>query len=184
MKYCKVVAKGNDSWKETYYVAAHDLFQQSEILEYVSAVVTEDFIKDSSDEDELFELDPNWIDGSEYYGIVFSENFREKLSLSSLINLTDVFLSIGKIYKKLSDDRYFLFSAQAGQDADVNSVGKTDKDKSIQEVMEEGYADCLYQLRQYFQPAGLAMCTGVFTIQALDEEDYQYELSERELVLA
>ena len=85
---------------------------------------------------------------------------------------------------QLSDDRYFLFSAQAGQDADVNSVGKTDKDKSIQEVMEEGYADCLYQLRQYFQPAGLAMCTGVFTIQALDEEDYQYELSERELVLA
>lgn len=184
MRYCKVVAEGNDSWKETYYVAAHDLFQQSEILEYISVVATEDFIKDSSDEDEQFALDAEWIDGSDYFSILFNENFMERLSLNSLINLADVFLSIGKVYKKVPKDRYFLFSAQAGQDVDVNALGKTEKDKSVQEVMEEGYADCLYQLRQYFQPTGLAMCTGVFTIQALDEEDYQYELSERELVLA
>lgn len=111
---------------------------------------------------------------------------RSKLIIAALNNLSNVVLGIYQRDDDYTPDKseYFMFSAAAGQEADVTAIGKTDKEHGRESVINSGWTDCISQLKRYWQIPGVIIATGLFTIETISEEEYSLELSERELVLA
>lgn len=185
LRYYQVKVKTDGSFRDTYYVEADSLISENEISDYVAQIAVVDVIL-SEDECEALDVE-NIIELDREDALpIFSEyHMRPKLQISPLNNLMDTVLSIGHYEKDFSPQtqEFFIFSAAAGQDSDVTALGKTDEEHSREQVILDGYYDCLYQLKKYFQIPGVVMATGLFTIQTITEEEYELERSEREIVL-
>ena len=137
------------------------------------------------DEIEEFEVcDPIELTEENIFDIISNVHVRSKLLIAALNNLDNVVLGIYHKEPNYEPDKseFFMFSAAAGQDADVTAIGKTDDEHSREEVIHSGWLDCISQLKRYWQIPGVVIATGLFTIQSTSEEEYELERSEREIV--
>ena len=184
MRYFKMNIEADNGFSDTYYIEADNLISQEEMRDYVAQIATVDVIL-SQDEIEEFEvLDPIELTQEEIFNIIGDIRVRAKLLISALNNLDNTVFGIYHKEKGYNpdDSEFFIFSAAAGQDADVTAIGKTDFEHSREDVIHDGWFDCVSQLKRYFQVPGVVMATGLFTIQCASEEEYEMERSERELV--
>ena len=186
MRFFQVEVKADNGFHDTYYVEADNLISQEEMRDYVAKVAVVDVLLSDDDETEELEvLDPKELTKEDILNIVADIRVRAKLIIAALNNLDNVVLGIYHREKDYSVDKseFFIFSAAAGQDADVTSIGKTDAERSREQVIHDGWFDCIAQLKRYWQIPGVVIATGLFTIQTTCEEEYELERSERELVL-
>ena len=186
MRYFEIVAQSDGSFRETYYIEADNLISQEEMRDYVAQVSAIDLLLSEDEESETLEvLDPRELEKEDIANIIADIHVRAKLIIAALNNLDNVVLGIYHREKDYSVDKseFFIFSAAAGQEADVTSIGKTDMNHSREQVIHDGWFDCIAQLKRYWQIPGVVIATGLFTIQTTSEEEYELERSERELVL-
>lgn len=184
MRFFQVEVKADNGFSDTYYVEADNLISQEEMRDYIAQVATVDVIY-MDDEIEEFEVcDPIELTEAEVFDIIGNVRVRSKLLIAALNNLDNVVLGIYHREKDYTPDssEYFIFSAAAGQEADVTSIGKTDREHSREEVIHDGWIDCISQLKRYWQIPGVIIATGIFTIQTISEDEYNMEVSERELI--
>lgn len=175
------------AFRSTYYVEADNLISGTELRDYVAKVATVDLIYSDDDEvEELEVLDPVELEENTILDIISDIHVRSKLIITSLNNLSNVVLGIYHREDGYTPDKseYFMFSAAAGQEADVTAIGKTNSDHNRESVINSGWTDCISQLKRYWQTPGVIIATGLFTIETISEDEYSLELSERELVLA
>lgn len=185
MRFFQVEVKADNGFHDTYYVEADNLISQEEMRDYIVQVATVDIIY-MDDEIEEFEVcDPIELTEAQIFDIIGNVRVRSKLLIAALNNLDNVVLGIYHKEPNYEPDKseFFIFSAAAGQDADVTAIGKTSKDKSREEVTYDGWFDCISQLKRYWQIPGVVIATGLFTVQTISEEEYEMERAERELVL-
>lgn len=186
MRYFEITAQSDSTFRSTYYVEADNLISDSELRDYIAQVATVDLLYSEDEEaEELDVLDPKELTEGDIIEIISDICVRPKLIISALNNLDNVVLGIYHREKDYSIGKpeFFVFSAAAGQEADVTAIGKTDKEHSKENVVHEGWLDCIKQLKRYWQIPGVVIATGLFTIQTTSEEEYELERSERELVL-
>lgn len=185
MRTFSVEVKSDNSFHDTYYVEADNLISIEEIRNYVAQVASVDIVY-LDDEIEEFEVcDPREMDRDDALSILTDISVRAKLLISPLNNIQNTVLGIYHKEKNYDFDKpeFFIFSAAAGQEADVTAIGKTDKDNSREQVILDGWFDCISQLKRYWQIPGVVIATGLFTIQTTSEDEYELERSEREVVL-
>lgn len=185
MRFFQVEVKADNGFSDIYYVEADNLISQEEMRDYIAQVATVDVIY-MDDKIEKFEVcDPREIDKDDALSILTDISVRAKLLISSLNNIHNTVLGIYHKEKNYDFDKpeFFIFSAAAGQEADVTAIGKTDKDNSREQVILDGWFDCISQLKRYWQIPGVVIATGLFTIQTTSEDEYELERSEREVVL-
>lgn len=185
MRFFQVEVKADNGFSDTYYVEADNLISQEEMRDYVVQVATVDVIY-MDDEIEEFEVcDPIELTDADMFNIIGDVRVRSKLLIAALNNLDNVVLGIYHLEKDYVSGKpeFFIFSAAAGQEADVTAIGKTDKDNSREQVILDGWFDCISQLKRYWQIPGVVIATGLFTIQTTSEGEYELERSEREVVL-
>ena len=186
MRFFQVEVKADNGFHDTYYVEADNLISQEEMRDYVAKVATIDILLLEDEEVEEFEvLDPRELTREEIVDIISDVRVRSKLAISALNDIDNIVLGIYHREKNYNPDgsEFFIFSAAAGQEADVTSIGKTDAEHSREQVIHDGWFDCIAQLKRYWQIPGVVIATGLFTIQTTCEEEYELERSERELVL-
>ena len=186
MRYFQCALDSNISFKPTYYIATSEWFTEDEILSLVASIAQIEYLgltvedEDIEDSDMEFTIgDIQQIPQEEAYGVFFDSKFIELIEIQHLDNRDSIFC-MGRIFQKTPQSRYYLFAANAGQEADVTSIGEV-KD-SLTTLYEEAYNDCLTQLKRYFQTSGLDICKGTFVIQAISEDEFQLERANRELV--
>jgi hypothetical protein len=185
MRFFQVEVKADNGFHDTYYVEADDLISQEEMRDYIAQVATVDVIY-RNDEIEEFEVcDPIELTEENIFDIISNVRVRSKLLIAALNNLDNVVLGIYHKEPSYEPDKseFFIFSAAAGQDADVTAIGKTDDEHSREEVIHSGWLDCISQLKRYWQVPGVVIATGLFTIQTTSEDEYELERSEREVIL-
>lgn len=186
MRYFKIDAKSDSSFQETYYIEADNFVSQEEIRDYVAQVAAVDFIYSNSESEEEFTVkDPIEIKNDDMLMIVSDIYVRSKLLITALNNTNNIILGIYHREKEYSPQKseYFIFSAAGGQEADVTSIGKTDSNTSLETVIYQGWIDCISQLKRYWQVSGVAIASGLFTIQNIPKMEYELERSEREIVV-
>ena len=185
MRFFQVEVKADNGFSDTYYVEADNLISQEEMRDYIAQVATIDVIY-MDDEIEEFEVcDPIELTNADMFSIIGDIRVRSKLLIAALNNLDNVVLGIYHFEKDYVSDKpeFFIFSAAAGQDADVTAIGKTDENTTREQAVHNGWFDCISQLKRYWQIPGVVIATGLFTIQTVSEEEYEMERAERELVL-
>lgn len=186
MRYFEVKVQSDSTFKSTYWVEADNLISDNEIRDYIAQVATIDALDSDNDNIEEIEvLDPRELSNEEIFDIIADVRVRSKLIITALNNLDNVVLGIYHYEDDYSPDQseFFIFSATAGQDADVTAIGKTDIDMTREKVINEGWIDCISQLKRYFQVPGVIIATGIFTIQTTSKEEYDMERADREVVL-
>lgn len=186
MRFFQVEVKADNGFHDTYYVEADNLISQEEMRDYIAQVATVDVIY-MDDEIEEFEVcDPIELTDADMFNIIGDVRVRSKLLIAALNDLNNVVLGIYHLEKDYISGKpeFFIFSAAAGQEADVTAIGKTDKEHSRESVINDGWTDCISQLKRYWQIPGVIIATGLFTIETISEDEYSLERSERELVLA
>lgn len=185
MHYFSIKIKFANYRYDDYYVEANRFISKEEMKDYVAQVAVANMLP-SSDENEEFDiLDPVELSEEEVCHLISDITLRSKLIITSLSDIDNVFFSV---YHEDADyprrkTESFIFSASAGQEADVTSIGRTDADTDREKVFFDGWLDCISQLKRYFQVSGLSIAAGLFTIQTISDEAYEVELSEREVVL-
>ena len=180
MRFFQVEVKADNGFHDTYYVEADNLISQEEMRDYIAQVATVDVIY-RDDEIEEFEVcDPIELTEENIFDIIGNVRVRSKLLIAALNNLDNVVLGIYHLEKDYVSGKpeFFIFSAAAGQDADVTAIAKTDENTT----RDNGWFDCISQLKRYWQVPGVVIATGLFTIQTTSEEEYEMERAERELV--
>lgn len=185
MRFFQVEVKADNGFHDIYYVEADNLISQEEMRDYVAQVATVDVIC-MDDEIEEFEVcDPIELTEAQVFDIIGNVCVRSKLLIAALNNLDNVVLGIYHKEPSYEPDQseFFIFSAAAGQDADVTAIGKTDENTTREQAIYNGWFDCVSQLKRYWQIPGVVIATGLFTIQTTSEEEYEMERAERELVL-
>lgn len=185
MRFFQVEVKADNGFHDTYYVEADNLISQEEMRDYIAQVATVDVIY-MDDEIEEFEVcDPIELTDADMFNIIGDVRVRSKLLIAALNDLNNVVLGIYHLEKDYVSGKpeFFIFSAAAGQEADVTAIGKTDKEHSRESVINSGWTDCISQLKRYWQIPGVIIATGLFTIETTSEEEYEMERAERELVL-
>lgn len=186
LRYFEMVAQSDSNFRETYYIEADNLISQEEMRDYVAKVAVIDILMAEDDEAEEIEiLDPKELTKEDVLNIIADVHVRAKLVIAALNNLDNIVLGIYHREKNYSIDKseFFIFSAAAGQEADVTAIGKTDAEHSREQIIHDGWFDCIAQLKRYWQIPGVVIATGLFTIQTTSEEEYELERAERELVL-
>lgn len=189
MRYFKCKVDSNISFKPTYYIAANEWFTLDEIEALVTEVANADYLQIDDDNCGLDEeeniiisvLTPQLITGEEGFGTMFDINFVVELDIQHLDNRNSI-CTIGRIFSNRPQDRFYIFAANAGQDADVTSIGTVDKDTTLSNLYERCYTDCMCQLKRYFQTGGYDVCTGTFVVQMISEDEYELERANREVV--
>ena len=189
MRYFKCKVDSNISFKPTYYIAANEWFTLDEIEALVTEVANADYLQvddDNCDFDEeenivISVLTPQLISSEEGFGTMFDTNFVVELDIQHLDNRNSI-CTIGRIFSNRPQDRFYIFAANAGQDADVTSIGAVDKDTTLSNLYERCYTDCMCQLKRYFQTGGYDVCTGTFVVQMISEDEYELERANREVV--
>ena len=184
MRFFQVKVKADNGFHDIYYVEADNLISQEEMRDYVAQVATVDVIYMDDEIEELEVCDPIELTEAQVFDIIGNVRVRSKLLIAALNNLDNVVLGIYHKEPNYEPDKseFFIFSAAAGQDADVTAIGKTDDEHSREEVIHDGWLDCVSQLKRYWQIPGVVIATGLFTIQTTSEEEYELERSEREIV--
>lgn len=185
MRIFSVEVKSDSSFHDIYYVEADNLISIEEIRNYVAQVASIDTVYLDNEVEEFEVCDPIEMDKDDALFILTDISVRAKLLISSLNNIHNTVLGIYHKEKNYDFDKpeFFIFSAAAGQEADVTAIGKTDKDNSREQVILNSWYDCISQLKRYWQIPGVVIATGLFTIQTISEEEYELERSEREVVL-
>lgn len=184
MRFFQVEVKADNGFHDTYYVEADNLISQEEMKDYIAQIATVDVIY-RDDEIEEFEVcDPIELTEENIFDIISNVRVRSKLLIAALNNLDNVVLGIYHKESNYEPDKseFFIFSAAAGQEADVTAIGKTDDEHSREEIIHSGWLDCISQLKRYWQIPGVVIATGLFTIQTTSEEEYELERSEREII--
>ena len=186
MRYFQCTLDSNISFKPTYYIAASEWFTEDEMLSLIASIGQIEYLgltvedEDIEDSDMQFTIgDIQQIPQEEAYGVFFDSKFIELIEIQHLDNRDSIFC-LGRIFQEMPQNRYYLFAANAGQEADVTSIGEVKE--SLTDVYDEAYNDCLAQLKRYFQASGLDICKGTFVIQAISEDEFQLERASRELV--
>lgn len=181
LRYYQVKVKTDGSFRDTYYVEADSLISENEISDYVAQIAVVDAILYDDDCEALEVASVTELDREDALPTFSDYHMRPKLQISPLNDLMGTVLSIGHYEKDFSPQtqEFFIFSAAAGQDSDVTALGKTDEENPREQVVLDGYYDCLYQLKKYFQIPGVVMATGLFTIQTITEEEYEMEEADR-----
>lgn len=186
MRYFEVKVQSDSTFRSTYYVEADNLISDGEMRDYVAKIATVDLIYSEDEEAEEIEvLDPIELTESDIIDIISDIRVRSKLLIAALNNLDNIVLGIYHLEKDYVSGKpeFFIFSAAAGQDADVTAIAKTDENVTREQAIHNGWVDCISQLKRYWQVPGVVIATGLFTIQATSEEEYEMERAERELVL-
>ena len=198
MRYFKCKVDSNISFKPTYYIAANEWFTLDEIEALVTEVANADYLQIDDDNCGLDEeenivisvLTPQLITTEEAFGAVCDADFTVELDIQHLDNRESI-CTIGRIFSNRPQDRFYIFAANAGQDADVTSIGTidditsigvVDKNIALRELYEKCYTDCMCQLKRYFQTGGYDVCTGTFVVQMISEDEYELERANREVV--
>lgn len=186
MRFYEVKVQSNGDFQEAYYVEADNLVSQEELREYVAQVAAIDFVYSEDDSDEIEIYDPKELDENDMWNIISDVKVRPKLIITALNDITNVVLGIYHREKDYTPktQEFFIFSAAAGQDADVTSIGCTSNEQSREEIVQEGWLDCIQQLKRYWQVPGVVVATGLFTISSISSEEYEVEYAERSVVLA
>lgn len=174
----------DSSFHDTYYVEADNLISVEEMRNYVAQVASVDAVYADEEIEEIEVCDPIELSEEDAVAVLADVHVRSKLLIASLNNIENVVLGIYRREKDYDFNKpeFFIFSAAAGQEADVTAIGKTSEDKTREEVIYDGWFDCISQLKRYFQIPGVVIATGLFTIQTTSEEEYELERSEREIV--
>lgn len=185
MRFFQVEVKADSGFHDRYYVEADNLISQEEMRDYVAQVATVDVVY-MDDEIEEFEVcDPIELTDVDMFNIIGDVRVRSKLVIAALNNLSNVVLGIYHLEKDYVSGKpeFFIFSAAAGQDADVTAIAKTDENTTREQAIHDGWFDCISQLKRYWQVPGVVIATGLFTIQTTSEEEYEMERAEREVVI-
>lgn len=185
MRFFQIEVKADNGFHDTYYIEADNLISQEEMRDYIAQVATVDVIYMDSEIEEFEVLDPIELTNADMFSIIGDVRVRSKLLIAALNNLNNVVLGIYHLEKDYISGKpeFFIFSAAAGQEADVTAIGKIDEDTTREQVIHNGWIDCVSQLKRYWQVPGVVIATGLFTIQTTSEEEYEMERAERELVL-
>ena len=186
MKYCTFIAKADNGSSKTYYVEADNLVSIEEMRDYIGQIAANDFVISDDEVEDIDVLDPTEMDEDGMLAVVADVKMRPKLILASLNNISNVVLGI---YSRNNDFdigsiECFLISAIAGQDADVTAIEKSggEENTPVEVAINRGQIDCISQLKRYWQISGTKIATGLLIVQAITEEEYDMELSEREVV--
>ena len=184
MRYFKVEVKA-EGYNDTYYAEADNLISDNELRDYIAQVTTVDAIYQDDAIEEFEVLDPIELTEMDMFSIIADVRVRSKLLITALNDIDNIVLGVYHFEENYSSDdsEFFIFSATAGQDADVTAIGKTDGENSREKVLRNGWFDCISQLKRYWQTPGVVIATGMLIIQTISEEEYEMERSERELVL-
>lgn len=174
----------DSSFHDTYYVEADNLISVEEMRNYVAQVASVDAVYADEEIEEIEVCDPIELSEEDAVAVLADVHVRSKLLIASLNNIENVVLGIYRREKDYDFNKpeFFIFSAVAGQEADVTAIGKTSEDKTREEIIYDGWLDCISQLKRYFQIPGVVIATGLFTIQTTSEDEYELERSEREIV--
>lgn len=189
MRYFKCKVDSNISFKPTYYIMANEWFTLDEIEALVTEVANADYLQIDDDNCGLDEeenivisvLTPQLITTEEAFGAVCDANFVIELDIQHLDSRESI-CTIGRIFPNRPQDMFYIFAANAGQDADVTSIGTIDKTVAFRRLCEECHTDCMCQLKRYFQTGGYDVCTGTFVVQMISEDEYELERANREVV--
>lgn len=176
-----------------YYVEADALMSEPDLKDKLASLVTMDIIKecDFSDINEEDELDIEFEDIDE--DVFFEETLcreygtlRQELTVSMLLDPTDIIYSFIRVSKKPMSDKYaLLVAAQCDQESDVDYIGVVGADgATYQEVVKEGQKDCLMQLKRYFSMDGVSLRRGLLAVAIIPPDEYEDMRKERELALA
>lgn len=176
-----------------YYVEADALMSEPDLKDKLASLVTMDIIKecDFSDINEEDELDIEFEDINE--DLFFEETLcreygtlRQELTVSMLLDPTDIIYSFIRVSKKPMSDKYaLLVAAQCDQESDVDYIGVVGADgATYQEVVKEGQKDCLMQLKRYFSMDGVSLRRVLLAVAVIPPDEYEDMRKERELALA
>lgn len=184
MRYFKVEVKA-EGYSDTYYAEADNLISDNELRDYIAQVATVDVIYQDDTTEEFEVLDPIELTEEDMLDIIVDIRVRSKLLITALNDIDNTVLGVYHLEENYSSDdsEFFIFSATAGQDADVTAIGKTDSEHSRENIIRAGWFDCISQLKRYWQTPGIVIATGMLIIQTIPEEEYEMERAERELVL-
>lgn len=185
MRFFQIEVKADNGFHDIYYVEADNLISQEEMRDYIAQVATVDVIYMDSEIEEFDILDPIELTDADMFSIIGDIRVRSKLLIAALNDFNNVVLGIYHLEKDYVSGKseFFIFSAAAGQEADVTAIGKTDEDTTREQVIHNGWVDCISQLKRYWQVPGVVIATGLFTIQTTSEEEYEMERVEREVVI-
>lgn len=185
MRYFEIGVEADNGFRDTYYIEADNLISQEEMRDYIAQIAMTDIIYREEEVEEFDVLDPRELTESDILHVISDVHVRSKLLISALNDIDNVVLGIYHKEKNYDPNKseFFIFSAAAGQDADVTAIGKTDDSHLREDVIREGWFDCISQLKRYWQIPGVIIATGLFTIQTTSEEEYELERAEREVVI-
>ena len=185
MRFFQMEVKADNGFHDTYYVEADNLISQEEMRDYIAQVATIDVIYRDDEIEELEVCDPIELTEEQIFDIIGNVCVLSNLLIAALNNLNNIVLGIYHFEKDYVSGKpeFFIFSAEAGQDADVTAIAKTDENTTREQAIHNGWFDCISQLKRYWQVPGVVIATGLFTIQSTSEEEYEMERAERELVL-
>lgn len=193
MRYFICETDSNISFHPVYYIATSNWFTETDILSFLVTVwqddmsnnVDDDSIEEVSEDEDLYFGIKNMkmIEDAEYLSEVVDGNYIDLLSVYHLDNLDEIF-TVGRHFQDTVDEKHYVFAAEANQEPEVVSLGKTDKDTPMEQVFTESYNDCMRQLKRYFSVTGLDVCSGTFSRQYMSKEAWEHEKNSRELVLA
>ena len=184
MQHLKFKVSSDDDFRETYYVEAYNLMPISEIISFVLTVAQDDWGNTDDEGEELGIEDYSAIDEDEVLAHLSSPEYRSLFAATHLDKPSEEIIVVYKRFpgRKFDDTEYYLCVAElADNDNDVSALCSTEE-STREQAITEAYNDCIYQLRKYFQTPGIMIAMGVFSIHLLTKEEYDMEVSSRELV--
>lgn len=188
MRYFRIDVKSDCEFNKSYYAEADNFVSSEEIRDYVAQLASIDAVEaDSADElDSIEVLDPVQISEDDALELIADVSVRQKLLITNLNNINNVILGVYTKVKdfEIGDPECFMFSADAGQDADVTAIGTTRDGEVKGKVFFDSWVDCIQQLKRYWRVSGVAIASGTFVAQMISNEDYDMEINERELVVS
>lgn len=176
-----------------YYVEADALMSEPDIKDKLTSLVTMDIIKECDfseiDEDDELKIEFEDIEEDVFFEETLCREYgtlRQELTVSMLMDPTDIIYSFIRVSKKpMSDEYALLVAAECDQESDVNYIGiVSDNKTTYQEVVKEGQKDCLMQLKRYFSMDGTSLRRGLLVVAVIPPDEYEDMRKERELALA
>lgn len=188
MRYFRVDVKSDCEFSKSYYAEADNFVSSEEIREYVAQLASIDAVDaDSTGELENIDvLDPVEISDDDALELISDVSVRQRLLITNLNNMNNVILGVyAKVDSfEIGDPECFMFSADAGQDAEVTAIGTTRDGEVKGKVFFDSWVDCIQQLKRYWRVSGVAIASGTFVAQRISNEEYDMEINERELVIS
>lgn len=187
-----IIHIGKNRFRQTYVAAVSPCLGQEHIEDFIEQIYVINLINSGNDDaledDDDMAMDIDSISTDEYlYYMSDYQKVYPAMSLSMFGNIMDEIVSIHRVFSEPQppSKQYWAFILEGDHvDSDIDYVACKEEDMPLEDIIEEAYADIMYQVRRYHPNlSGIPLHSSILLSQTISEEEYNNQIERIESYL-